>query len=46
MNEDYLNILMQMQLTLASIVSDGKIADETAEMLEKAIVDYKAGFVV
>ena len=31
---------------LASIVSDGKIADETAEMLEKAIVDYKAGFVV
>ena len=32
--------------SLASIVSDGKIADETAEMLEKAIVDYKAGFVV
>jgi len=32
--------------SLASIVSDGKIADETAEILEKAIVDYKAGFVV
>ena len=32
--------------SLASIVSDGKIADKTAEMLEKAIVDYKAGFVV
>ena len=32
--------------SLASIVSDGKITDETAEMLEKAIVDYKAGFVV
>ena len=32
--------------SLASIVSDGKIADETAEMLEKAIVDYKAGFIV
>ena len=32
--------------SLASIVSDVKIADETAEMLEKAIVDYKAGFVV
>jgi len=32
--------------SLASIVSDGKIADETAEMLEKAIVDYKTGFVV
>ena len=32
--------------SLASIVSDGKIADEKAEMLEKAIVDYKAGFVV
>ena len=32
--------------SLASIVSDGKIADETAEMLEKAIVDYKAGVVV
>ncbi len=32
--------------SLASIVSDGKIADETAEMLEKAIVDYKAGFVI
>ena len=32
--------------SLASIVSDGKIADETAEMLEKAIVDYKSGFVV
>ena len=32
--------------SLASIVRDGKIADKTAEMLEKAIVDYKAGFVV
>ena len=32
--------------SLASIVSDGKISDETAEMLEKAIVDYKAGFIV
>ena len=32
--------------SLASIVSDGKIADETSEMLEKAIVDYKAGFIV
>ena len=32
--------------SLASIVSDGNIADKTAEMLEKAIVDYKAGFVV
>ena len=32
--------------SLTSIVSDGKIADKTAEMLEKAIVDYKAGFVV
>jgi len=32
--------------SLSSIVNDGKIADETAEMLEKAIVDYKAGFVV
>ncbi len=32
--------------SLASIVSDGKIADKTAEILEKAIVDYKAGFVV
>ena len=32
--------------SLASIISDGKIADKTAEMLEKAIVDYKAGFVV
>ena len=29
---------------LASVVSDGKITDETAEILEKAIVDYKAGF--
>jgi len=29
---------------LASIVSDGKISDETADALEKAIVDYKAGF--
>ena len=32
--------------SLASIVSDGKIADETAAMLEKAIVDYKAGFII
>ena len=32
--------------SLSSIVNDGKIADETAEMLEKAIVDYKAGFVI
>ena len=32
--------------SLTSIVNDGKIADETAEMLEKAIVDYKAGFIV
>ena len=32
--------------SLSSIVNDGKIADETAEILEKAIVDYKAGFVV
>ncbi len=29
---------------LASIVSEGKISDETAEALDKAIVDYKAGF--
>jgi len=29
---------------LASIVSDGKISDDTAEAIEKAIVDYKAGF--
>ena len=29
---------------LASIVRDGKISDETAEALDKAIVDYKAGF--
>jgi F-type H+-transporting ATPase subunit alpha len=30
--------------SLASIVSEGKITDENAGTLEKAIVDYKAGF--
>jgi len=30
--------------SLASIVSEGKISDEIADNLEKAIVDYKAGF--
>ena len=30
--------------TLATIVSEGKISDETAETLEKAIMDYKVGF--
>ena len=30
--------------SLASIVSDGMITDENAKTLEKAIVDYKAGF--
>jgi len=30
--------------SLASIVSEGKISDETAENLEKAIIDFKAGF--
>ena len=29
---------------LASIVSEGSISDETAEKLEKAISDFKAGF--
>ena len=31
---------------LASIVKDGSISDETAEKLEKAIKEYKAGFKV
>ena len=30
--------------SLAAIVSEGKITDETAENLEKAIIDFKAGF--
>ena len=30
--------------SLASIVSEGSISDDTAEKLEKAISDYKAGF--
>ena len=30
--------------SLASIVNEGKITDENVSMLEKAIVDYKAGF--
>ena len=30
--------------SLASIVSEGAISDETAENLEKAFKDYKAGF--
>ena len=30
--------------SLDSIVSEGKISDETAEKLEKAIKDYKGGF--
>ncbi len=30
--------------SLGSIVSEGKISDETAEKLEKAIKDFKAGF--
>ena len=30
--------------SLASIVSEGSISDETAEKLEKAISDYKVGF--
>ncbi len=30
--------------SLASIVSEGKISDEIADNLEKAIIDYKAGF--
>jgi len=30
--------------SLSLIVSDGKITDENSKMLEKAIVDYKAGF--
>ena len=30
--------------SLAAIVSEGKISDETAENLEKAIIDFKAGF--
>jgi F-type H+-transporting ATPase subunit alpha len=30
--------------SLAAIVSEGKISDEIAENLEKAIIDFKAGF--
>ena len=30
--------------SLAAIVSEGKITDETTENLEKAIIDFKAGF--
>ena len=30
--------------SLAAIVSEGKISDETEENLEKAIIDFKAGF--
>jgi hypothetical protein len=30
--------------SLASIVNEGKITDENVGTLEKAIVDYKAGF--
>ena len=32
--------------SLASIISEGSISDETAEKLEKAISDYKVGFKV
>jgi F-type H+-transporting ATPase subunit alpha len=32
--------------SLASIVSEGAISDETSEKLEKAIIDYKVGFKV
>jgi F-type H+-transporting ATPase subunit alpha len=30
--------------SLSSIVTEGKITDENAESLTKAILDYKAGF--
>ena len=32
--------------SLASIVNEGTISEETGEKLEKAILDYKAGFKV